>query len=409
MLTPILLASFLPIAQLAPSRKSPLDGLKVRDGYTLTIAVDNIPDARFLEVGDDGTLYVSRPFGHRARSDGKGDITSFKESNGSYGPPVKYVAGYANLHGLFFEKGKEGEKGWLWFTTSDSVYRARDIDGDGQADEVVEVLGKSQLPGGGMHWWRPILVTGEHFYTAIGDSGNINDETASDRQKIWRFNRDGSGKSLFASGIRNTEKLRLRPGTSEVWGCDHGSDHFGKEAVAIAGGTIGEKEGESQPITDLHPPDELNRYIEGGFYGHPFVTGNKLPRYEYLKRPDIIELAKKAIAPEWCFGAHWAVNGFCFVDPEINNRTHALPKDHNGDLFAACHGSWNSTEPVGYCIARVLFDDGKPYGLLTIVSGYNPTTREQWSRPVDCCQAPDGSILWSCDMTGKVYRLRSAK
>jgi hypothetical protein len=32
---------------------------------------------------------------------------------------------------------------------------------------------------------------------------------------------------MWSSGIRNTEKLRFRPGTQEVWGVDHGSDNFG--------------------------------------------------------------------------------------------------------------------------------------------------------------------------------------
>ena len=36
----------------------------------------------------------------------------------------------------------------------------------------------------------------------------------------------GGDKKLFVSGIRNTEKLLVRPGTEEIWGMDHGSDMF---------------------------------------------------------------------------------------------------------------------------------------------------------------------------------------
>jgi len=43
---------------------------------------------------------------------------------------------------------------------------------------------------------------------------------------------------------------------------DHGSDWFGKP--------LEDKEDQGQPITDLIPPCEMNRYVQGGFYGHPF-------------------------------------------------------------------------------------------------------------------------------------------
>jgi glucose/arabinose dehydrogenase len=89
-----------------------------------------------------------------------------------------------------------------------------------------------------------------------------------------------------------------------------------------------------------------------------------------------------------------------------------MPADHHGDAFVACRGSWNSTRPVGYCVARVLFDEGKPYGQLTIVStiertggGRGPAVVH--ARPVDCVQAPDGSVLFSADQPGRIYRIRA--
>lgn len=200
-----------------------------------------------------------------------------------------FVAGYPTVHGMHFADG------WLWFAQTGAIHKARDTNSDGKADEVQTVIPEGQLPRGGGHWWRPVLATDRYIYTAIGDAGNINDETETERQKIWRFNKDGTGKTLFASGIRNTEKLRLRPGTNEVWGVDHGSDWFGR--------TLGERPQQFQPITDHNPPDELNHYEEGKFYGHPFITGNKLPRIEYQNRKDIVELADKTVPPAWSFGA----------------------------------------------------------------------------------------------------------
>jgi glucose/arabinose dehydrogenase len=231
-------------------------------------------------------------------------------------------------------------------------------------------------------------------YTSIGDSGNISDETDTERQKIWFFNLDGSGKKLFASGIRNNEKLRIRPGTSELWGADHGSDWYGRRA--------GDREGR-QPVTDLNPPCEFNHYVEGGFYGHPFVVGNKLPRLEFLSKPDINDLAARTIPPAWSLGAHWAPNGWTFL-------TRDYFPDHAGDAVIACHGSWNSQPLVGYRLERILFDKvtGEPYGGQWIVRTLGKND-QVLARPVDVIEAPDGSLLFTDNqVTKRVYRISKA-
>ncbi|MEC9373894.1 MAG: hypothetical protein VYC34_08620 [Planctomycetota bacterium] len=366
-----------------------IERFDVRDEYEVTLAIDGLRGARYLEFDDRGTLYVARP--------GFGDIVSFRDDDGD---------GYFERRRTFVSDvrtvtGIQWKDGWVWFSPTDSVQRARDADGDGRADDVEVVIGPDRLPHDGMrgHWWRPLLLTEDSIYTSIGDSGNITDETDTERQKIWRFDLDGSNKRLFASGIRNTEKLRLRPGTDEIWGADHGSDNFGQR--------LGERTGRVQPVTDFLPPDEINRYEEGGFYGHPFIVGDLLVRYEYMDRPNIIELASRTIPPKWGLPAHSASNGFCFVQPEIvEAHPDALPPDHAGDMFVACHGSWNRTEKAGYSIERILFDEqtGLPYGQLTAVRLLEGD--RVLGRPVDCDHAPDGTILFSEDAVGRVYGIR---
>ncbi|MCW5754665.1 MAG: PQQ-dependent sugar dehydrogenase [Phycisphaeraceae bacterium] len=356
--------------------------LVVREGYRVTVAVEDLPGARFLEMDASGTLYVSRPQ--------RGDIVSLRDEDGDGVFELRrtFVSGYASAHGMHLHDG------WLWFSTSTGVHKARDTTGDGIADEVVDIFPRGSLTGRGGHWWRSLLVTDEYFFTSVGDTGNISDERGSDRQKIFRYRHDGSDKTLWSSGIRNTEKLRMRPGTEEIWGFDHGSDWFGQRH--------GDKQG-NQPITDLWPPEELNKYVRGGFYGHPFITGPRIPRPEYHDHPELHELAAKTIPPEMNLPAHWAINGWAFIEPSRNKG--ALPREHEGDVYFAAHGSWNSTEPVGYCIGRVLFDEGKPYGMLQIVKGFDSRGRVT-ARPVDVVQAPDGRLFFSTDAPrGMVFRL----
>lgn len=283
--------------------------VQVREGFELTVAVADLKGARFMAFGPDGTLFVSQP--------DLGEIKACRDGNndGYYERSVTFVKDHPTVRGMFWYDG------WLWFTESGAVFRGRDTTGDGVADEQQTVIPRGQLPSGG-HWWRPILIHKGRLYTGIGDSGNITDETATDREKIWTFNLEGQDKRLFVSGIRNTEKLVVRPGTDEVWGMDHGSDWFGRSIE-------GESNPNGQPITDLNPPDEMNHYVEGGFYGHPFLVGNRIPRYEYMNRPDIVALAARTIPPAWCTGAHWAPNAMTFYTGE------QFPREYRGDAFVA--------------------------------------------------------------------------
>jgi glucose/arabinose dehydrogenase len=357
---------------------------KVRPGYKVTLAADKLDQVRFLELGDHGELYVSQP--------DKAKIMCLRDpdADGKFKTVTTFVTGEegSRLHGLCWHNG------WLWYTGTSSVHKAQSTKNDGKADQDVEIdCGK--LPGGGGHWYRSILADDNGFYTSIGDKENLHDPTNDgdpdvDREKIWHYNLDGTGKKLFCSGIRNTEKLRYRPGTTEIWGCDHGSDNFGGKG--------------GQAITDLNPPDEFNHYIQDGFYGHPFIVGNRQIRPEFADRPDIKQLAAKTIPPAWDNGAHWANDGWCFT-------TKPVLTGQIGDAIVAFHGSWNSSKKVGYCIQRIEFDSmtNQPCGSTTLVSTLNPDGRTYSSRPVDCVEDADGSIIFSSDDPPGIYRLTKVK
>ena len=352
-------------------------GITVRDGYELSVAQAELRGPRFLELGPDGTLYVSFPRTGEIKAcrDGDGD--------GYYEAVTTFVDGRRLVHGLCWYEG------WLWFSQSGSIHRARDTDGDGAADELVTVIAEGQVPGGGGHWWRSLLVHQGRLYTSIGDAANISDQTDTERQKIWSFDLEGGDKQLWCSGIRNTEKLVVRPGTEEIWGMDHGSDWFGRE--------LEQKASAGQPITDDNPPEEMNHYLKGAFYGHPFIVGNRLPRYEYLNRPDIVALAARTTVPAWAAPAHWAANSMEFYTGD------RFPSCR-GDAFVAFHGSWNRSRKGGYQVTRVLFDRGRPYGALAYVEFLDGQAVR--GRPVDTVMAADGSLLISDDYGHRIYRLR---
>jgi glucose/arabinose dehydrogenase len=349
----------------------------VRPGYRVDVVSDRLPETHFLLIAPDGTLLMSRP--------GIGDIVRFKlDADGKYQDAGTFVKGVHTLHGMYWHDG------WLWYTSSGTVNRARCTNGTGVANEIESIVPQGMMPDGG-HWWRPILVDEEGFYTSIGDAGNVTDQMESERQKIWRYDLKGQNKKLFAAGIRNTEKLLFRPGTKEIWGFDHGSDWYGRE--------FGDHEGD-QPITEEVPPEKLNHYVQGGFYGHPYFVGGRYPRPEYFKKPDLIAWANKVIMPAMTFPAHWAPDGWCFYQgPQI--------PDAKGDAFICFHGSWNRRYKEGYRVERVVFDKitGEPVGHYAIVVCLTPDGR-QLARPDDVIEAPDGSLLFTDDAGNKIYRIR---
>lgn len=357
----------------------------VRPGYRVDLAAGDLGEARFIEFSSDGKrLYLSQPK--------SATILTLEdpEGDGTFEPINTFIDGKPSVHCMDFADG------WLYFTQASdgSCHRARDTDNDGAADDIEVVLPPGSVAAGGGHPFRGILVTDDSIFITVSDTTNAT-EKEDGRKAIYQFDKNGKNKRTFATGLRNTEKIRFRPGTKELWGMDHGSDWYGRPA--------GDEKGK-QPITNMLPPEELNHYVEGGFYGHPFLLGNRLPRLEYIKRDDIIDLAAKTIVPEYNFGAHWAGNGFAFLTKDY------FP-DHAGDMFIAFHGSWNSEQRVGYRVERCLFDDvtGKPYGALQIVSTLSADGSTVLGRPVDCAEAPDGSVLFSCDLTNAIYRISRSK
>ena len=77
-----------------------------------------------------------------------------------------------------------------------------------------------------------------------------------------------------------------------------------------------------------------------------------------------------------------------------------------GDAFVALHGSWNRALRTGYKIVRLPFKDGKPTGTYQdFVIGYAVDNQNVWGRPADVAFAKDGSLLFSDDGNGIIYRV----
>lgn len=230
------------------------------------------------------------------------------------------------------------------------------------------------------HWTRSLLFDpkGEKLYVGIGSGSN--DDTGEDprRAAINRYNPDGSGHEIYASGTRNPIGLHWYPGTETLWAAVQERDTLGDDLV----------------------PDYFTHIQQGGFYGWPYAyAGPHEDPINKGKRPDLV---KKTIVPDVLLQSHVAVLDFTFYTGK------QFPKEYQGGAFLAFHGSWNRSKRVGYSVAFIPFANGKPSGpVRDFLTGWmlSPDSKDVWGRPVAVLQLPDGSLLVSDDGGKKLWRI----
>ena len=103
--------------------------------------------------------------------------------------------------------------------------------------------------------------------------------------------------------------------------------------------------------------------------------------------------------PALTLGAHVAPLGLAFYTGDM------FPEAYRKQLFIAQHGSWNRSAKVGYNVLLVRFDAaGKVAGSEVFASGWLQG-EDNWGRPSDVLQLPDGSLLVADDQAGAIYRI----
>ena len=219
------------------------------------------------------------------------------------------------------------------------------------------------------------------LYVALGQPFNVPPVEKRDLYAktgiggIVRFNRDGSGREVFASGVRNSVGMDFNAKDKTLWFTDNQVDGMGDDI----------------------PVGELNRAPKAGLnFGFPWYGGGKTRTEDYKNETPPADI----VFPQVEMAPHAADLGMTFYNGKM------FPKKYQGGIFSAQHGSWNRTEPVG---ARVMFtslkEDGTADKTEPFAEGWLGEDGAYSGRPVDVAVLRDGSMLVSDDFAGAVYRI----
>lgn len=338
------------------------EDIKLPPGFNINVYAEKLKGPRFMALSPDRVVFVTE-----IKS---GYVMALPDRNND-GHTDEYLIKAKFLrqpHGIAFYKD------WLYVGEYHQIVRFK-YNGYKEELGTKEVI-VPNLPTGGHRTRTVIFGKDNKMYVSIGSSCNVCDEKDRRRAAVMQYNPDGTGGRIYAAGLRNSVGIVFNYTTGDIWGTNNGRDWQGDDL----------------------PPEEINIIKDGKHYGWPYCYGNRIPD------PDMgdPEICKKTQPPAFEMQAHSAPLGLRFY-----NGTQ-FPKEYQGDLYVAFHGSWNRSTPTGYMVVRIKIKDNIPVSIEEFAHGWLDGTRKT-GRPVDILITQDGSMLVSDDYGGKIYRISYKK
>lgn len=342
-----------------------LQQLSVPDGFDVEVFASPGGKARMLAT-HGSHIYVTRPE--------QGDVLRLEDTNadGVADVTATAVSGYPSVHGIAIDDDT------VYLATTNTLLRGP-INGDGSFGALETLI--DDLPDGGQHGLRTLGVGPDNqLYLSIGSTCDACAETNPEHATLLQVALDGSTRTIFASGLRNTIGFDWNPDTAQLWGVDNGSDWRGDDL----------------------PPEELNHIEAGNDYGWPYCYGDQnvdpiIPDPPNVTKAEYCAATTPSVLDNQ---AHEAPLGLVFYDGTT------FPEDYRGDAFVAMHGSWNRIPATGYKIVRVVFDGGQPTAIEDFVSGFlNAEGLATFGRPAGITVDAQGALLFSDDSNGIIYRV----
>lgn len=360
----------------ADAIRSTLAGITLPDGFTISLYA-LVPGARQIAVAPDGTAFVgTRSETLWAVTDTDGDatadrVTPFAPDRAKTMPNGVCLNREGGLYSV------EQNRITLYPNAASAIDQA--------APEAREIVAQGDLipvsEEATNHSFRVCTLGPDgRLYVALGQPYNVSppdklalyDETGIGG--IIALNPDGTGREVFARGIRNSVGLAFHPETDELWFTDNQVDGMGNDI----------------------PPGEINRQTAPAqHFGFPWFGGGDTRTAEYATETSPAD----AVFPVVATVAHAADLGLAFYTGAM------FPPEYRHALFSAQHGSWDRDKPVGARVMVTTFDATGTPDHRAFASGWIAPDSSYLGRPVDVAQMPDGALLISDDQSGALYRI----
>jgi glucose/arabinose dehydrogenase len=374
----------------------------VPPGFKVGIYAKSTNKARYPLRAPNGDIFLAES--------GKGQVSVLRSVHGETAETASvFATGLSRPYGMAFYPSGANPK-YLYVANVNSVVRFPYKAGDLKAGAEPEVVVAHLADTTGGHVTRTLAFSKDDktLLVSVGSATNVatnigprppeplaqweakhgvgaawGEET--DRALVLAFDPDGGNRRTYATGLRNCVGLLVYPGTGDLMCSVNERDELG----------------------DNLPPDYVTRVKQGGYYGWPwhYLGAHEEPRLQGI-RPD---LKDKAIVPDVLLQAHSAPLGMVVYQAPAGAK-HAFPKEYEGDLFVALHGSWNRGLRTGYKVVRVMMKNGVPTGQYQdFMTGMVQSDRDVWGRPAAVAVAADGALLVVDDAGDVVWRIAPAR
>ncbi|QKQ28263.1 PQQ-dependent sugar dehydrogenase [Candidatus Reidiella endopervernicosa] len=342
-------------------RELPLEQITLPSGFEIEIYSDQVPNARTLTVGDQGTLFVG------TRTLGKVYALPDKDGDGKVDKVIEVGGRHFMPNGVTFHKGA------LYVAENRRILRYNKIEENLEKQLKPETV-YSRLPTERYQGWRYIRFGPDgQLYISIGAPCNIC--SRSGFGQIVRLDLEKKRIKPFVTGVRNSGGFDWHPETGGFWFTDTARNWV---------------EGEQ-------PQDELNYApLAGLHFGFPYCFGKGMRDPEYgvnhhcgNYRSPVVEL-----------GAHVSPLGMLFYTGK------GFPSAYQERLYLVENGSWDQQQKRGFKIWMATVKDGRKRNEEIFASGWAGKKGEMpWGRLVDVAVAKDGALLVSDDLSGVIYRI----
>ena len=370
--------------------------LNLPPGFKVKLFSDQVDKARFMAWDDHDVLHVAN-MKTRGRnqwspaSGRQGTVLALPDKDGDGRADTVYKAadGFHWPHSVAFYQGA------LFVADDFAIYRLEDRDSDGFYEERTVFAEVPGFMGRSSEHVTHTLVfdeSNDKLYFHIGSGCDLCREDNPERSTVIQMNTDGTGRRIYASGLRNAIGLDLHPVTGELWGAGNGHDREGRDL----------------------PPEWITPLRDGGFYGWPLAyayqvwTDFSIDAYRREIFPltaDDSLLVASMERPAALVPAHLAPMGLHFYEHD------QFPPQYKHAAFVAFRAGVLGNDPGYKVMALFAEPDGSNARVADFLTGFRPDPNERavWGKPVGVITDEAGRLyVTSDDFTQAIFRIEAS-